>query len=139
MASSKSTHALHWARLFVADVSGKTTIVVPPEALPLYHAMTVFSSNFITLLFSAVEQISESFGQNPKRMKAALRALAEQALKNAIENPAKEVLTGPIARKDFGTIRKHQQALQKLDPRIKCIYDTFFSYALKSANNSKKV
>src|SRR5665213_2700490 len=129
--ASGSSKAIYWARQFVTDLGGKGLIVLPAEALPLYHAMTVFSSNFITLLWAAIEEISEELGQNPKRIKAALRPLAETALKNALIEPANEVLTGPIKRKDFETIEKHQKALKALDPKLRAIYDGFLSFALE--------
>ena len=132
MASSDSTKAIRWARQFVADLGGKGVIVLPGDALALYHAMAVFSSNFITLLLGAIEEMSESLGQNPKRMKAALRPLAERALQNALSHPAQSVLSGPISRKDFTTIRKHQRALRALDPKLRAIYDAFLSFALES-------
>jgi predicted short-subunit dehydrogenase-like oxidoreductase (DUF2520 family) len=135
--ASGSTKAIYWAREFVTDIGSKGLIVLPAEALPLYHAMTVFSSNFITLLMGAVEEISEELGQNPKRMKSALRTLAETALQNALAEPASEVLTGPISRKDFETIEKHQRALKALDPKLKAIYDGFLSFALKSGTSKR--
>ena len=138
MASSDDPKAIRWARKFVADLGGKGIIELPSEALPLYHAMTVFGSNFITLLFAAIEAMSESLGQNPKRMKAALQPLTEKALENVLTKNANQVFTGPMARKDLATIRKHQRALAALDPRIKCIYDTFFSYALKLPSTTQK-
>ena len=135
--ASGSSKAIYWARQFVTDLGGKGLIVLPAEALPLYHAMTVFSSNFITLLWAAIEEISEELGQNPKRIKAALRPLAETALKNALIEPANEVLTGPIKRKDFETIEKHQKALKALDPKLRAIYDGFLSFALESGTSKR--
>jgi predicted short-subunit dehydrogenase-like oxidoreductase (DUF2520 family) len=132
MASSDDPKAIRWARQFVADLGGKGVIVLAAEQLPVYHAMTVFGSNFITLLFEAIEEISESLGQNSKRMKAALRPLAGKALQNVLTEPANEVLTGPIKRKDFATIEKHQKALKALDPKLRAIYDAFLTYALES-------
>jgi predicted short-subunit dehydrogenase-like oxidoreductase (DUF2520 family) len=137
MASSESPTAIRWARHFIVDVGGKSLIVLPGDSLPLYHAMTVFSSNFITLLWAAIEEISEELGQNPKRLKAALRPLAEKALENALSNPAREVLTGPFARKDFETIEKHQKALKALDPKLRAIYDGFLSFGLKSGTTKR--
>ncbi len=130
MASSDDPSAIRWASQFTKGLGGNGVIVLPAKALPLYHAMTVFGSNFITLLFSGIEEMASSLGQNPKRMKAALRALAEQSLKNAIAKPAKSVLSGPISRKDFATIQKHQKALKLLDPRIQAIYKAFLDYGV---------
>src|ERR1017187_3131933 len=58
MASSDEAGAIRWARKFTSEFAPKGLIVLPADDLPLYHAMTVFSSNFVTLLFSAVEEIA---------------------------------------------------------------------------------
>ena len=131
MASSDDPLAIRWARQFVAGLGGKSVIMLPAEALPLYHAMTVFAANFLTLLGGAIEEISGALGQDPKKMKVALRPLMENSLKNMLAKPAKEALTGPIARKDFETIRKHQKALKTIDPKLKKIYDAFLEFGLE--------
>ena len=129
MASSSDAEALQWAKQFTRSLGAKGLIALPSESLPLYHAMTVFSSNFITLLVQSVEQISKELKQDPKQMKAALRPLLESALQNALAKPAMEVLTGPIARNDVATISKHQQALAKLHPNLRKLYDAFVKMA----------
>ena len=131
MASSENSKAIAWAKKFVRALGGKGIIVLKPDELPLYHAMTVFSANFITLLGEAIEEMSTTLGQNPKRMKAALTPLMERALSNALQKPAAEVLTGPFKRKDFDTIKKHQSALQKTSPNLRKIYDAFLNYAVR--------
>jgi predicted short-subunit dehydrogenase-like oxidoreductase (DUF2520 family) len=130
MASSSNREAIRWANEFTKGLGGNGIITLKSEALPLYHAMTVLGSNFITLLFSGIEQISTELGQPPKRMKAALRPLARQSMENAIAKPARSVLSGPIARKDSATIRKHEKALKGLDPRILAIYEAFLKYGV---------
>ena len=133
MASSSNREAIRWANEFTKSLGSNGIITLKSEDLPLYHAMTVLGSNFITLLFSGIEQISTELGQPPKRMKAALRPLAKQSLENAIAKPAKSVLSGPIARKDFATIHKHQKALKALDPKLRMLYDAFLSFATKDS------
>jgi len=130
MASSNERYAIQWARKFVAEFAARGVIALRGDALPLYHAMTVFSSNFITLLFSGIEEISAALGQDTKKMKAALRPLAEKSLQNVLEKQAKFVLSGPINRKDLSTILKHQKALKALDPKLKKIYDAFVEFGL---------
>ncbi len=130
MASSSNRESLKWANEFVKGLGGVGIIPLKSEDLPLYHAMTVLGSNFITLLFSGIERISNELGVPAKRMKAALRPLAKQSLENAIAKPASSVLSGPIVRKDSTTIRKHQKALNALDPQIMAIYDAFLDYGV---------
>jgi predicted short-subunit dehydrogenase-like oxidoreductase (DUF2520 family) len=134
MASSENAAAIRWAKKFTSEFAPKGVIVLPGDALPLYHAMTVFSSNFITLLFSAIEEISTSLGQDAKKMKSALRPLAEKSLLNVLSQPAKSVLSGPISRNDTETISRHQEALKSLDPKIKEIYDAFVEFGLSKSN-----
>jgi len=64
-------------------------------------------------------------------MKAALRPLAERSLQNALSNPALSVLSGPISRKDFATIHKHQKALSAVNPKLRKIYDAFLAVGLE--------
>jgi predicted short-subunit dehydrogenase-like oxidoreductase (DUF2520 family) len=130
MASSNEPLAIQWARKFVMEFAAKGLTVLHGDALPLYHAMTVFSSNFITLLFSAIEEIATALGQDAKKMKSALRPLAEKSLQNVLSHPAKSVLTGPISRRDLSTIRNHQKALKALDPALRRIYDAFLGFGL---------
>jgi predicted short-subunit dehydrogenase-like oxidoreductase (DUF2520 family) len=43
--------------------------------------------------------------------------------------PAREVLTGLIARNDVATIRKHRLALKAMDPKLAKLYDAFMGMA----------
>ncbi|MDP4198751.1 MAG: DUF2520 domain-containing protein [Bacteroidota bacterium] len=129
MASSDDEQAIHWARKFVAALGGKGVIELPEESLPLYHAMTVFAANFITLIGGAIEGIATSLGQDPTLMKAALRPLMEESLSNVLTTPAADALTGPMRRGDFETIRKHQAALRRCDLKLRKIYDAFLDFA----------
>jgi predicted short-subunit dehydrogenase-like oxidoreductase (DUF2520 family) len=128
MASSDNPATIRWGRQFVADIGGKGMIVLPAESIPLYHAMTVFAANFITLLGGAIEEMIVELDENPKRMKAALRPLMERSLANVLANPASKVLTGPIARKDLGTIKAHLKALKTLDPNLAKVYSAFLKF-----------
>jgi predicted short-subunit dehydrogenase-like oxidoreductase (DUF2520 family) len=101
---------------------------LPAESIPLYHAMTVFAANFVTLLGGAIEEMIVELDENPKRMKAALRPLMERSLANVLANPASKVLTGPIARKDLGTIKAHLKALKTLDPNLAKVYSAFLKF-----------
>ncbi len=129
MASSDDPRAIRWAKQFVTAMGGKGVIELPADALPLYHAMTVFAANFITLLGGAIEDIATGLGQDPKTMKDAVRPLMEQSLSNVLQHTATDVLTGPIRRGDFETIRKHQAALRKTNLKLRKIYDAFVDYA----------
>ncbi len=130
MASSDDPASIRWAKRFTSALGGGGLLVLPTKDLPLYHTITVLGSNFVTLLYSAIEQITDKLGLPQKRVKAALRQLAQKSLENALTNPAESVLSGPIARQDFTTIDKHRNALKSLDPRILAIYEAFLEYGV---------
>jgi predicted short-subunit dehydrogenase-like oxidoreductase (DUF2520 family) len=130
MISSSDAPAVRWAQEFVRSIGSAGVMRLPADALPLYHAMTVFSSNFLTLLMACVEDLAEKLDRDPKRMKLALEVLMQRSLAIATHDHAKDVLTGPIKRRDMETIKKHQAALEKADPKLRKIYDAFLNYGL---------
>jgi predicted short-subunit dehydrogenase-like oxidoreductase (DUF2520 family) len=76
---------------------------------PLYHALCAMSGNFTVLLWEKVfAQFSNELGVPID----VLYPYLTQVAANLIQSPKGEsVLTGPLARSDFGTIEKHLAAL----------------------------
>ena len=84
----------------------------------LYHALCVLSGNFTTILWNRFFQtLEEQFGIPREAGLPYLRRIALN-LEEA-DNP----LTGPLARRDFGTIERNLQALEG-DP-FQAIYSSF--------------
>ena len=79
---------------------------ISKEQKPLYHALCVASGNFTTLLW---QKMKSGLGEMGIPFEAAHPYL-QQITKNLISNPD-AALTGPIARKDFVTLKKNEQAL----------------------------
>jgi predicted short-subunit dehydrogenase-like oxidoreductase (DUF2520 family) len=126
MASSKSKEALRFAKRFTRSLGAEGVIEVEGSKLPLYHLLTVFASNFPVLLGAAIEKFSKMVGVNEKTAKKAIAPLMKRSVENVLANSAKEVLTGPFARKDFSTILKHRYALRRNSPALRKIYEGFF-------------
>jgi predicted short-subunit dehydrogenase-like oxidoreductase (DUF2520 family) len=126
MASSKSKEALRFAKSFTRSLRAEGVIEVEGSKLPVYHLLTVFASNFPVLLGAAIEKFSKTIGVNEKTAKKAIAPLMKQSVENVLANSAKEVLTGPFARKDFSTILKHRYALRRASPALRKIYEGFF-------------
>jgi hypothetical protein len=95
-----------------------TYSILPPESKPLYHAMCVMGGNFTTILWQKMLSEFATLGI-PDR---AAHLYLQTVLQNTLQNPL-TALTGPLARKDVGTIAKNLNALAE-DP-FQFVYKAF--------------
>ncbi len=72
----------------------------------LYHALCVMGGNFSTLLW---RKVADTFARELKLPPEVLHPYMEQILQNVKTSDAP--LTGPLARRDMGTIRRNLEAL----------------------------
>ena len=99
------------ARAF-ASALGSRTLEIPAGEKVRYHAAAVFASNFPALLIGSGEQLLAGIGLAPEDARAALMPLFLAAIENVKARPSAQALTGPIARGDVETVRKHLAALE---------------------------
>lgn len=87
----------------------------------LYHAAAVFAANYsITLLAEAIALASEA-GLDEETARQGMTTLLAGAMNNIRALGPADAVTGPAARGDEGTIRKHLDAL-KGDPAAQRLY-----------------
>lgn len=79
---------------------------IGPQDKSLYHAWAVYSGNFATLLWQEALPGFQKLGVPSE----AVAAYLEQVLENALAAP-QLALTGPFARKDKSTVKKHLEVL----------------------------
>jgi predicted short-subunit dehydrogenase-like oxidoreductase (DUF2520 family) len=72
-----------------------------------YHAAATVASNHLVALLGQVARLAETAGIPP----AALVPLVQATLDNVVERGAAAALTGPVARRDAGTVAAHVVAL----------------------------
>jgi len=89
---------------------------------PLYHAMCVFASNFISAQFDAAEEIARELGISRRRAGLMLAPLARTVLDNVAEQGAGSSLTGPVERGDALTVAAHLRVLEKRTPKLAPMY-----------------
>jgi len=109
------------AGLIVRDLSG-IPIFITPAQKPLYHAAACIASNYLVSLLNVVESIYESIGISKANARKAYLPLIYGTLKNVENSGSISALTGPIARGDSGTIKKHIVALEKTQPQYSSLY-----------------
>lgn len=98
---------------------GGEAVRVPEAARPLYHAALAHGANhLVTLVADCLELLSEAGIANAERM---LGPLLSAALDNALRH-GDRALTGPVARGDAGTVRKHLDVLGAEAPDVQPCY-----------------
>jgi len=109
------------AKNIIRDLGG-IPIAISPDQKPLYHAAACFASNYLVSLMNVVESIYQAIGLNEKDAKKAFLPLVYGSLKNIEKSGSISSLTGPIARSDFGTIKKHITAINENLPQYSSLY-----------------
>ncbi len=106
----------NWAVQIVRDVGG-ISFFIPEADKTLYHAAACMASNYLTALMHTVEEIYVSLGMPRDAAIRAFWPLVRGTFKNIEMKGTVSALTGPVARGDIGTIRKHLEALHEKLPR----------------------
>ncbi|MFN2481106.1 MAG: DUF2520 domain-containing protein, partial [Pyrinomonadaceae bacterium] len=103
------------ARRVVRDLGGRAFSVDARDKV-LYHAAAVLAAGHLTALFDVATSLLARCGVGADTARRALLTLSESALDNLARAPSNaRALTGPFARRDFDTVRKHLGALDALD------------------------
>ena len=84
----------------------------------IYHAAAVFACNYLVTLVKIATDLWQTFSVPPDQATRALLPLIRGTLHNIDTIGIPQCLTGPIARGDTGTIRKHLNALKEKAPAL---------------------
>jgi predicted short-subunit dehydrogenase-like oxidoreductase (DUF2520 family) len=110
------------ASLFAADLArrlGMRPFEIAEEDRPAYHAAASIASNFLVALQeSAVELLGATGAEDPREL---LSPLVLRTAANWSES-GPDALTGPIARGDEDTVRRHLDALRERAPELVDLY-----------------
>ncbi len=87
-----------------------------------YHAAAVIASNYLVTLVKLATDLWQTFAIPPHQATQALLPLIRGTIHNIDTVGIPQCLTGPIARGDTGTIKKHLSALQKVAPALLSTY-----------------
>ena len=107
------------AKLIVKAIGARFTEITP-EQKALYHAAAVFGANYVAALLDIAQQIMMGAGVGDAREELA--ALARSAIDNWVAHQDDTRFTGPAARGDLETIRRHINALRD-QPRLAELYE----------------
>ena len=97
----------------------------------LYHAFGSFASPLVIALMASLEQVALASGVSKRDIKRVMLPLLSQTLRNYLEQDLGSAFSGPLARGDVATVRKHLQELKKA-PEAREVYVALAKAALKS-------
>jgi predicted short-subunit dehydrogenase-like oxidoreductase (DUF2520 family) len=87
---------------------------ITPEAKPLYHAAATLAAGGTAAVVSLATRAWAQVGIPEEEARPALAGLAARAAEAAASRGFEEAFTGPVARRDVGTVRAHRDALAAL-------------------------
>ncbi len=88
----------------------------------IYHAAAVIACNYLVTLVKLATDLWQTFDVPMDRASQALLPLLRGTIHNIDTIGIPQCLTGPIARGDTGTIKKHINALQEVAPAVLSTY-----------------
>ncbi len=104
----------------------------------LYHAGSVFASNYLVSLMEVALQTFQAAGIPADVAKAMAEPLARQSLDNVFKLGTVEALTGPIARGDMATVKKQAEIVREWDSVAGNLYAAFTTPTLRLAAQKHK-
>jgi predicted short-subunit dehydrogenase-like oxidoreductase (DUF2520 family) len=102
----------------IADKLGGNWIQLKASDKVAYHAAAVFASNYLVTLVKMATELWQTFSIPTDEAVQALLPLMRGTLHNIEVIGLPLCLTGPIARGDAGTIRKHLDEIRKKAPEL---------------------
>lgn len=131
-----SPKAIRFATTFVRRIGGKM-FRVPKERKILYHLACVFASNYSVSMLSVVGELTK--GVSKAASLKHFEKLTESSIKNTYRTSPHGALTGPIARGDVRSVRKHFSQLEGKRKHLKNLYKMLGRYALELAKRNRQL
>jgi predicted short-subunit dehydrogenase-like oxidoreductase (DUF2520 family) len=95
---------------------------LPPGARALYHASAIFAAAAVVGLFQQAIDAWQAIDVDADSARAALLPLLRGTVATLERLPPAEALSGPVARGDVDTIRRHLDAIHRRIPHVLDLY-----------------
>lgn len=118
----------------IVSVLGGEPFVISDEDKPIYHAAACAVSNYLVSLVHFGEQLYADIGIPKETADKAFMPLIRATVENISKKGTASSLTGPIARGDADTIRRHLSAMEKTSPWAVSLYRELGAYTIKVAS-----
>jgi predicted short-subunit dehydrogenase-like oxidoreductase (DUF2520 family) len=121
--------AVRTARAMVRDLRGHS-FAIRKEQKQAYHAWGMFVSPLLTALLASSESVAAAAGVSRKAASQRMLPILKQTLANYARLGAAGSFSGPIARGDIDTVKKHLQILRRV-PEVREVYLALARVALR--------
>lgn len=115
----------------LARAWGGRPFMLADDAKTRYHAAAVFAANYLVTSVWAAMELLQDIGVGNARQ--ALTPLVQASVRNVLSMTPAKAITGPVARGDIETVRRHLEALRRDDPSDGRIADAYASLARLTA------
>jgi predicted short-subunit dehydrogenase-like oxidoreductase (DUF2520 family) len=105
------------------EAIGARLVPIDAAAKTVYHAASVFASNYLTTVLDAALRAYQAAGIPPDVARELARPLALETLANVFRLGPETALSGPIARGDTATVARQQAAVTAWDPAAGALYE----------------
>jgi predicted short-subunit dehydrogenase-like oxidoreductase (DUF2520 family) len=129
--------AVRTARSIVKDL-GANPFAIKKQNKVLYHVFGSFASPLVIALMASMEQVGKAAGVRQRDVRSIILPLLRRTWGNYLTRDAAFAFSGPLARGDVATIRKHLAELKDL-PEVREVYLALARISLKDlpVNNRK--
>ncbi|HHP7238778.1 Rossmann-like and DUF2520 domain-containing protein [Longibacter sp.] len=103
------------------------------------HAAAALASNGLAALLAVVREVLGTAGIAPDDATAVVQPLIDRTWSNLSQESPESAMTGPVARGDSGTIRKHLDALQSAAPHLLPVYCALAKEQVRVARRADKL
>jgi predicted short-subunit dehydrogenase-like oxidoreductase (DUF2520 family) len=97
------------------DAIGARTVAIDAAAKAVYHAASVFASNYLVTVLDAALRAYQAAGIAEPVARELARPLAMETLANVFRLGPETALSGPVARGDFDTVERQRAAVAAWD------------------------
>lgn len=98
-------------------------VAIDASAKTVYHAAAVFASNYLVTVLDAALRAYQAAGVPEAVARELARPLATETLANVFRLGAPGALSGPVARGDYATVARQQQAVTAWDGATGALYE----------------
>jgi predicted short-subunit dehydrogenase-like oxidoreductase (DUF2520 family) len=129
--------ALRAARRMAREL-GCIPVNIAAKNKPAYHAAGALAAGHVLAIVESATRILFASGFTRKQAVRALLLLTRQTLTNFERLGANAAWTGPLARRDFATVRKHEAALRKFPREYRDAYRAISQLALRALADKRR-
>jgi predicted short-subunit dehydrogenase-like oxidoreductase (DUF2520 family) len=105
------------------EAIGARPVRIDAAAKTVYHAASVFASNYLVTVLDAALRAYQAAGVPPEVARELAQPLASESLANVFRLGPEIALSGPIARGDTATVARQQAAVEAWDAPSGALYE----------------